>query len=90
MLFNSFDFSDIDAICGDINDLLSDEMLLGPIKTDINELRSQQESLRQFREKKIRSVGERVQSITDNCENLMKSAEPQVNVGSLVFFKSIF
>ncbi|KHN76670.1 Dystonin [Toxocara canis] len=73
---------EIRATCADLDELMGDETVQEPVKSELSELRAQQEKVRIFRDK-VRPLGQRVEQAITNCENMIKCADKNVNTASL-------
>uniref|UniRef100_A0A915B3J8 Microtubule-actin cross-linking factor 1 n=1 Tax=Parascaris univalens TaxID=6257 RepID=A0A915B3J8_PARUN len=73
---------EIKATCADLDELMGDQTVEEHVGSELGELRAQQENLRLFRDK-LRPVGQRVEQAIANCENLIRSADKNVNTAPL-------
>lgn len=74
-------------LCDELGGLLNDEVLHEPIKTELSELRVQQEKLRLFKEK-LRPTAQVCTSLVDSCDKLIKGAGSNVSTENVVGFFS--
>lgn len=75
-------FSKAETLRGEFGSLSNDDALKEPVRTELSDLRAQQEKLRVFREK-IRLTGQNYTAVLESCDKLVKSAEEGVSTTSL-------
>ncbi|KAK6106184.1 Spectrin repeat family protein [Brugia pahangi] len=77
----------VEALRYEFEKLANDDVLKGPVQTELNILRTEQEKLRIFREK-VRPANKNYATVLESCNNLIKSADEGISTTSLEEEKS--
>lgn len=73
-----------DAICVKLRDFATEGVLQASVKSDLSDLKSQQEELRLLKDRLRKEIGDRVEKIINECERLIKSADKQADTSEIV------
>lgn len=70
--------------------LLNNPVFSQPVSSELNQLRLQRDGLNKLKDNEMKQLAEKVDQLTNNHKDLIRSAAPDVSTNELVSFYLVF